>query len=172
MEELWKDVVGYEGLYIVSNIGNIMSLGNGNSNSSTRKLLKQQTRVQTYLGVSFNKDGKRNVFQSHRIVALSFIPNPNNYSEINHINGIKFDNRVENLEWCSHSQNIQHAYDTKLLIPSRGDLQKLSKLTNENVVQIRELSNKGVSKNELADKFHVAKCTICRVVNRATWNNI
>lgn len=121
--EIWKDVVGYENLYQVSNYGRIKSLDmklvyKRHKNTTFRirkgKILTPAIMKNGYLRVEMSKNGVHKLNLVHRIVALSFIPNPNNYSEINHINCIKSDNRVENLEWVSSSQNKKHAFDNKL----------------------------------------------------------
>lgn len=113
--EIWKDIEGYENLYQVSNLGNVRSLERiveakrkGNVYTLIKKghLLVPTKRNHNYLGVYlYNKDGAK-VMSVHRLVANAFIPNPNNYSEVNHINENKQDNRVSNLEWCSHKQNM------------------------------------------------------------------
>ena len=104
MEEIWKDVVGYEGLYQVSNLGNV---------KSKRGLLKPQVRQHGYLSVWLygrggicGRSGKQ--FSVHRIVAEAFLQNPNGYTEVNHKDECKTNNRAENLEWCSHVQNSNH----------------------------------------------------------------
>ena len=101
MEEIWKPVVGYEGLYEVSNLGNVRGK-NG--------MLKPQARKHGYLSVWLYGNGgtsKRNgkQFSVHRIVATAFIPNPSGLSEVNHKDECKTNNCAENLEWCSHRQN-------------------------------------------------------------------
>lgn len=104
--EIWKDVVGYEGYYEVSNLGNVRSV----TRKKKGKQLKPLARQHGYLAVQLwgnggNKRGFR-TFSIHRLVAEAFIPNPNSYPEINHINEIKTDNSVENLEWCTRKQNM------------------------------------------------------------------
>ena len=104
MEEIWKPVVGFEDLYEVSNLGRI---------KGTRGLLKPQARRHGYLAVWLyghggicGRTGKQ--YSIHRIVAEAFVPNPNGYEEVNHINEDKTDNRACNLEWCTHKENSMH----------------------------------------------------------------
>lgn len=120
-DEQWKDITGYEGIYQVSNTGLVKSLPrqvwNGWAMVSTEeKLLKPNTLAKGYYQVTLNKQHKRKCFQVHRLVAQAFIPNPEGYDQVNHINGVKDDNRVENIEWCNNSMNQIHAYRTKLRI--------------------------------------------------------
>ena len=96
MEEIWKDVVGYEGLYQVSNLGKIRS---------TRCELRQQVSNRGYFTVNLYKERKQRRKTVHRIVAEAFIPNPLSHSQINHIDENKKNNSVSNLEWCSPSEN-------------------------------------------------------------------
>lgn len=103
MDELWKDIKGYEGLYQASNFGNIRLLNNN-------KHLKQGILSKGYLRVTLSKKS----FLSHRIIATTFIPNPDNKKCVNHIDGNKLNNNVNNLEWCTHSENMQHAWDNGL----------------------------------------------------------
>lgn len=114
--EIWKDIIGYEGYYQVSNLGNVKSLERyrkGNRNSLTfvrERILKRKIDKDGYAVYALCKDNKMYHFTSHKLVALVFIPNPSSYSQINHINGIKLDNSVSNLEWCDNSHNMKEAY--------------------------------------------------------------
>lgn len=108
--EVWKPVVGYEGLYEASNFGKIKSLWNWNSSNSLRKVLSPNNMKIKYKQVYLSKRWKGNTNLVHRIVAKAFIPNPEDKPQVNHINWIKTDNRVENLEWCTRSENSLHAY--------------------------------------------------------------
>lgn len=106
MEEIWKDIPGYEGLYQVSNKGSVRSLNWGNHGFVRNLYLKKQNRG--YRHVELAKNGTKKSFTVHRLVATAFIPNPNNYKTINHIDEDKTNNSVENLEWCTMSQNMRH----------------------------------------------------------------
>ena len=99
MDEIWKDVPGFEGRYSVSNKGKVKSLNYGNTGKSRN--LKPNLKKDGYYDVALADSGKYRYMRVHRLVALAFIPNPNRKTVINHINGVKTDNRVANLEWCT-----------------------------------------------------------------------
>lgn len=110
MEEEWRPVKGYEGLYEVSNMGRVKSLHYGK-----RRILKQSVLPNGYMKVVLNKDGTANMKTVHRLVATAFIRNPNNYGVVNHKDGNKKNNTVDNLEWCTRSYNTKHAYHNRLM---------------------------------------------------------
>ena len=120
MSEIWKDIEGYEGLYQVSNYGRVRSLDryvkqNHNTKQLKKgKIIKQQKGHKGYLILSLCKDKKRKTFKVHRLVAQAFIPNLENKPQVNHINGDKTDNRIENLEWATNGENGLHAYKNGL----------------------------------------------------------
>ena len=108
MNEEWRDIKGYEGLYQVSNLGRVRSL-NYNKTRQIKELSYAKRRG--YLGVTLYKNGKPKTFTVHRLVARMFIPNPNNYPQVNHKDENKSNNDVKNLEWCTNEYN--HNYGTR-----------------------------------------------------------
>lgn len=125
--EIWKDVVGYEGWYQVSNLGRVKSLprqvihGESIVNRSS-KMLKQTINHKGYLMVTLCRNRHRKSFTTHRLVAEAFIPNPYNKPEVDHINTVKDDNRVENLRWATTWENIHNpiSFDKLKRIPVKG----------------------------------------------------
>jgi len=115
MEEIWKDIDGYEGHYQVSNIGNVKGLEriiegkNGCDRLYPSIFFKHEITKDGYKRVVLMKYGKKKRFMIHRLVISAFITNIDNKPYVNHINGDKSDNRVENLEWCTNSENMLHA---------------------------------------------------------------
>lgn len=110
MEEIWKDVVGYEGIYQVSNLGRIKTL-NYYGKTNREEIMKFSKRKDGYLGVHLSKNGKALTKTVHRIVATAFIPNPDNLEMVNHKDENRANNCVDNLEWCSRSYNQTYSID-------------------------------------------------------------
>ena len=115
MEEVWKDVVGYERLYMVSDMGRIKGLGRYVWNGNTfvfkpEKIITSCNRGLGYHVVGLYLNGERTTLQVHRLVAIAFIPNPYNKEMINHKDGKRSNNKLENLEWCTRSENMIHAF--------------------------------------------------------------
>ena len=108
--EVWKDVVGYEGFYKVSNKGNVRSVERRNSRGYrlAGRILKPGHDNDGYLHVVLCKNGKRKTTTVHRLVAEAFIPNPESLPQVNHIDEVKDNNNVENLEWCDARYNSNH----------------------------------------------------------------
>lgn len=165
MVEVWRDIDGYGGLYQVSNFGRVRSF-----KQKTPRILKPMLIKIGYLMVNLSHKGKAKTRLIHRLVALAFIPNPENKPQINHINGVKSDNRIENLEWCTHAENAQHAFHTGLNAVPKGADSPNAKLTNEQVRFIRENPN-GLSQYRLAEMFAVAHTTISEIQRGETYKN-
>lgn len=135
--EIWKPIVGYEGYYLISNLGNVYSLGKKYIDSTGRHQIKKPRNVSVrcgiggYLCVDLNANGINEQKCIHRLIAEAFIPNPENKPTVNHKNGIKLDISIDNLEWATYSENNKHAFDTGLKKPTWtgkfGDKHPLSK---------------------------------------------
>jgi hypothetical protein len=161
--EIWKDIEGYEGFYQVSNKGRIR-----NRNGLIKKFRINPSGYK----LTFLYKNEYKCFSIHRLVAKAFIPNPNNLPEVNHLNGIKIDNKNENLEWCTKSNNIKHANSIGL-INQIGMKNNNSKLTNELIIEIRnKYSTNQYTCRGLAKEYKVSPQLINQVVNKTIWKHI
>lgn len=158
--------------YLVTDRGEVISLiltHNLWGRKPRYKTLKLTTQRNGYVACSIvNNNGKVFTRKVHRLVAEAFISNPDNLPCVNHINGIKTDNRVENLEWCSHSHNTRHAYNIGLCVGRSGTNNNQAKLTIQDVKTIRQL--KGiVTQSTLATRFGVTQSNIGCVQRGVSW---
>lgn len=171
--EIWKDVIGFEGYYQVSDSGKIRGLDRIDTlgRKVKGKILSVRTDKDGYLLVTLVKNNNAKTKKVHRVVAESFLQNPNNLPEVNHIDGDKRNNSVKNLEWCTHKENHVHARKTGL-IQQKGEKSVNHKLTTDAVHFIREMYKRGDSVYgccALANKFNVSQATISRVVKGKRW---
>ena len=123
-----------------------------------------------YLAVSLWVDGEMEKYKIHRLVAEVFIENPNNLLEVNHKDGNRHNNTVENLEWLSHSDNMKHAWETGLMC--RGSECSISVLNEESVVEIKYMFLKGLTNQDIAEIFGVARGTISKIRQKKTWKHV
>jgi hypothetical protein len=164
--EGFKDIKDFEGLYSVNRNGDVLSIRNN--------ILLKQWDTLGYKYVSLGANCKKRV---HRLVAEAFIPNIENKPEINHINGIKHDNRYINLCWCTSHENKIHAYKTGLHKNKINAISAMKKsrrkFNNEEAYRIKnEYINDGLSMRKLANKYNVNFHTIFRLVNSKTYQEI
>ena len=164
MEEIFKDVKGYEGYYEVSNLGRVRST----SYKGTR-ILKHSLKSR-YKIVVFCINQIKVHKLVHRLVAEAFIPNPNNYSIVNHIDGNRKNNEVSNLEWCTPLYNTQHAKSHNLL--NRYEDRPAAKLTKEKVLLIPELINLGATTDDLKNLFNVSRRCIDNIFEGKNWTDL
>lgn len=115
--EIWRPIKGYDGDYLVSNLGRVKSLKN-----KKEYIFKPYIANSGYYKVNLRKNKISKTLLVHRLMGTAFIPNPENKPEINHLNGVKTDNQVTNLEWVTRNQNIQHAYKTGLMENTRKSI--------------------------------------------------
>lgn len=171
--EIWKDIIGFEGIYQISDLGRVKSLERVIMRSDGKPYPVRQRIIAVnkyfdstgngYLGVCLIFKGKRKTKHIHRLMAESFLSNPNNHPQLNHIDGNKFNNVLSNLEWCTASENVKHAYRTGLKLPTR-----LSK-THLKEFEIREI--KRLAKNKLMRQIDIAKKYKCSVATVSSIKN-
>lgn len=146
---MWKPIENYNSLYEVNEKGEIRSLyhWNGHKYEKRKKpyILKQTNTTTGYKKVELAKDGKKKSLRVHRLVATAFIPNPMNKPYINHIDGNRINNCVENLEWCTQHENVVHAYET--------GLNKISHITKE---ELQKYVENGLTFHQIMKKEHIS----------------
>lgn len=117
MEEIWKDVIGYEGLYLISNNGNVMSLNY--HGLGYQRIIRQSTSCYGYKVVGLSKNGHSSQKFVHRLVAEAFIPNPFGFPQVNHRDEVKINNNVDNLEWCTNRYNVNYGTARERMIKKK-----------------------------------------------------
>ena len=173
MQEIWKDIEGYEGTYQISSLGNIKSLPRKTNNQFYKGIYLKQTLYKGYLKVQLSNHSKSKWFLVHRLVAMAFIPNPQNKPQVNHIDGNKSNNKVSNLEWVTGSENQIHSYHVLKTIPSMKNHFGSSHVASKAIYQFskkKEFIKKWESIIEATNSLNICACNItdCAKGNRKT----
>jgi hypothetical protein len=155
MKEVWQPVVGYEGRYEVSNTGEV---------NGPRGALKPIFHPKGYVQVVLYSNGTGRRFLIHRLVAIHFIPNPNQCPQVNHKDGNKINNVVSNLEWCTASENNSHAVR---LLALHGESRYNCKLTDE---QVRSIRSDVRTQREIAAHYRIAQSGVGRIKSGKIWS--
>lgn len=176
--EIWKEIIGYENYYKVSNYGNITSIDRlvKNSDKSYRKAkstkLNPTNNGRGYLIVFLCKgDGRKNHYV-HRLVATHFLDNPKKLGQVNHKDGDKTNNHFSNLEWCTSAENLKHARDVGLIQSAKGERQGKSKLKEYQVLEIRERVANNETYEQIAKDYPVQPREIGFIARREHWKHI
>ena len=179
MGEVWKDIKGYEGIYQVSDLGRVKSLEREIMRSDGKPTYQKECILKPkidrgYYRVGLRLEGIKKHFAVHRLVALSFnIPNPENKRTVDHKNEDKLDNRLENLRWATQKEQIGYAMATGTFKIKRGEKVGGSKLTEKQVLEIREkYVPRKYSQYKLAKEYGVNVMTVSDIILRKTWQHI
>jgi len=171
-QEIWKDIPGFDGKYQVSNLGRVRSLKYKNTNQTV--VMKKRLTKSGYEYVGLRDGRRQKKYLVHRLVAICFVENPHNKEQVNHINGIKNDNRAENLEWVTRSENMIHA-DKNGLRNQKGERHSFAKLTAQDVRNIRnwrETNPKFFTTTKLAKLYGVKHYHITRICEFKVWKTV
>lgn len=151
--EIWKDIEGYKGLYQVSNLGRIKSLGN--NKNKKEKILKSHYDNNGYYSIVLYKNNNRKKYLIHRLIAEAFIPNPNNLPCVNHKDENKQNNNVDNLEWCTQKYNMKYSLDKKVIcIETKIIYNSLTEASSINKIDLGLLSRVCNQSNYTAGGYH------------------
>lgn len=176
--EEWKRINVFDKIFEVSSLGRVRSVdtikistlrGTIYTYPRNGKIRKLSTDKRGYSRISVNDKTVR----IHRLVAEAFHPNPNNLPQVNHINGIKSDNRSVNLEWCTNEYNMHHAIVNGHAKKAKGVKHGLAKLTKQQVIEIRRIFNSTkISHIELGKRFNISNVSIQKIVTNKSYKDI
>lgn len=147
LNPIYVNIIGFEGLYWINVSGEVKNRDG--------KILKTHQDRNGYHRIHLCKNASYTYFLLHRLIALHFIPNPENKPFINHKNGITFDNRIENLEWVTPIENVRHAFKTGLMSNGNGETHPACKFSNKDITEMIKLHGK-MPKNKILKKFKIS----------------
>ena len=184
--EIWKDVIGYEGYYQVSNLGNVRSI----DHQTIKKNRWSGTTVQSIKGrvlkqglnggrkgtkypcviLTIGNSSTQIGYSVHRLVAIAFVPNPYSKLEVNHKDGNKLNNYFNNLEWCTRKENVQHSVNAGSIF--RDGVHPLAKITLSKVIEIKKQLSDGIKQCEIARQHNIKQYTVQNISSGKTWKHI
>lgn len=163
MEEIWKPVTGYEGLYEVSNLGRVKSLRNN-------IIMKDFLSNKGYKLIKLSKEKARKAYSIHRLLAQAFISNKENKKYINHLNGIRNDNNINNLEWVTGRENNLHT--SRIMKRNTGETHGSAKLKKKDILEIRIMLRNNIPHSIITEEYGIVSSTISYINQRKTWRHV
>ena len=169
-----KDIDNFRRKYAITANGEVWSYPKQRGRFIQRgKYLKQIIKKHGYLTVCLAKNKKHFYPTVHRLIATAFISNPTHLPQVNHKNGIKTDNRIENLEWCSPQSNIKHAFLNGLIISPRGEKHYKTHLKEKDIKTIRSLyETSAKTHKEISLAYKISRRGIGNIIQRRTWKHV
>lgn len=178
MEEIWKEVPNFNGIYFASNTGIVKSVDhlckakNGKQRTQIGRILKPSICKKGYFQISLSLNGVRLHTSIHRAVALAFIPNPNNLPQVNHKDGNKLNNNLNNLEWCTNQENQVHAVKNNLVNHNYGERHHMAKLKNSDILILIDRIKNGETMSAIAKEFGMSVTAVSNIYHKRTYINI
>lgn len=171
---IWRDIVGYEGYYQVSNTGIVRSLDRHDCRNRFRpsKIMTQSNDSDGYKLVTLSKDGKHKTAKVHQLVAVAFVPNTNNYPEINHKDENKANNAATNLEWCTTRYNLTYGHRLDNVIGESAPTHKLTEAQVKEIRAIYKIRSPQFGQSALARKYGVSHPAIAAIVKGKSWKHL
>jgi len=182
MEEIWKDVPGFEGLYQASSFGQVKSIDRiefrkNNSEIATAHsikavVLKQKITNTGYATIVLSRSGKPKYISVHRVIALTFVSNPENKPQVNHIDGNKLNNCIGNLEWCTPKENINHSWRIGLSKSAHGEKNHRAKITDVQATEIRQKYFAGVKPCIILAEYNISRSRLHELKTRKVFKHV
>jgi len=170
--EIWKPIEGFEGLYDISSHGRVFTHQQFGKGHREARIRKQFLKSNGYLRVNLSKNNTQKGFYIHRLVAQNFIENPENKPQVNHIDCVKTNNHVNNLEWTSAKENVSHAWNNGLYNCHVGQNHHNSRLSNTQVKEIKTLLKEGVTQSYISKLYNISEKHVSKINVGYIWRHI